>query len=259
MTNWKEVESDLKKYVYRVNNSHIFEQKKGAIEIKYYHCKPIMDLVEYIRINTEAKDIGATHHIFKILFKQIIYPNKGYLEYKTGIYKIDIYLDGIKQNIEVKTITQMEIDELYKKAIGVIESPLDDSDFLWIFYFYKINWLKDSNQSCHYLLVYVNINILEQESSTLRRDLIHMVEESKVAVSKKLNIRPTLIIPLENLIKVEDLERIVEEKDQQLEEKDQQLEEKDQQFKRIIEKKDQQLEEKEKIIQELIKKNSIEN
>ena len=70
-----------------------------------------------------------------------------------------------------------------------------------------------------------------------------MVEESKVAVSKKLNIRPTLIIPLENLVKVVDLERIVEEKDQQLEEKDQQLDEKD-----------QQLEEKEKIIQELKKR-----
>ena len=30
-----------------------------------------------------------------------------------------------------------------------------------------------------------------------------MVEESKVEVAKKLNIRPTLIIPLENLVKVD--------------------------------------------------------
>ena len=176
------------------------------------------------------------------------------MEYKTDGYKIDIYLDDIKQKIEVKTIKRMEVDKLYKKAIGVIDSSLDDSDILWIFYFYKISRLKSSNQpniSCHYLLVYININILEQESSTLRRDLIQMVEESKVAVSKKLNIRPTLIIPLENLVMVEDLERIVEEKDQQIKRI---IEEKDQQIKRIIEEKDQQLEEKERIIQELRKK-----
>ncbi len=68
--------------------------------------------------------------------------------------------------------------------------------------------------TCHYLLVFISIDLFKQDSNTLKQDLIQLVEESLDNVAKKLKIRPELIIPLENLIKVEDLERLVKEKDQ---------------------------------------------
>ncbi len=58
------------------------------------------------------------------------------------------------------------------------------------------------------------LDLLSQDSHSLKQDLIQLVEESLKQVGKKLKIRPELIIPLENLIKVDDLERIVNEKDQ---------------------------------------------
>ena len=59
-----------------------------------------------------------------------------------------------------------------------------------------------------------------RDSNSLKPDLMELVEKSLEHVAKKINIRPELIIPLENLIKVEDLERLVKEKDKALLEKD---------------------------------------
>ncbi len=56
--------------------------------------------------------------------------------------------------------------------------------------------------------------------------MIELVESSKNKVAKKLKTRPTLILPLENLVMVEDLEHDLEEKEKELKKKEQELKEK---------------------------------
>jgi hypothetical protein len=222
MKSWQEIETMLENHSKNIPNSLFYQKKQGACEIKIYYCQPIMDLVKFIREKTNAKEIGATHHVMKIAFKNIEYPNAR-LEYNHNSKRIDIYIEDIRYFIEVKAISDMTIRDLYQKAIGVIESDNDYSDRLWIFYFYRIEWENTIAEDCHYLLAHIDIDILQQDSSTLMGDLIQMVEDSQQHVAKKLKVRPTLIIPLENLVKVDDLERIVKEKDKQLEEKDREI------------------------------------
>ncbi len=222
----------------------IYSKKDTALEIKYYYCNAVMDLVKFIRVKTMAKELGATHHVLKALFRWVVYQDRARLEISKDGHRIDIYVDDTRQEIEVKTISEMKTYNLWKKALGVIESSSQNLDSLWIFYFYRINWPKDNNSikknepssnasknlnslndlpTCHYLLVYITIDLLVQDSNSLKQDLMQLVEKSLEHVAKKINIRPELIIPLENLIKVEDLERLVKEKDQALQEKDQMI------------------------------------
>ncbi|MHA1672229.1 MAG: hypothetical protein ACTSYI_01250 [Promethearchaeota archaeon] len=63
--------------------------------------------------------------------------------------------------------------------------------------------------------------------------------ESLEKGAKKLKIRPELIIPLENLIKVEDLERLVKEKDQTIQDKDQMIQQLKRKLRNIKEGKNQ--------------------
>ncbi len=102
-----------------------------------------MDLVKFIREKTKAKELGATHHVLKALFRWIIYQDRARLEISKDGRRFDIYVDDTRQEIEVKTISQMKVYDLWKKALGVIESSFQNPDSLWIFYFYKVNWPKD--------------------------------------------------------------------------------------------------------------------
>ncbi|MHA1672230.1 MAG: hypothetical protein ACTSYI_01255 [Promethearchaeota archaeon] len=254
MPNWKEIVPILNTKAKSIINSLLYVKKDAALEIKYYFCNAVMDLVKFIREKTKAKELGATHHVLKALFRWIIYQDRARLEVSKDGRRIDIYVDGTRQEIEVKTISQMKIYDLWKKALGVIESSSQIPDSLWIFYFYRLNWPKDKDlhkeksrssnisethpiidgmSTCHYLLVFISIDLLLQDSHALKQDLIQLVEESLKQVGKKLKIRPELIIPLENLIKVEDLERLVKEKDQTIQDKDQTIQDKDQMIQQL--------------------------
>lgn len=248
MPNWKKIIPLLNNKAKGIKNSLIYSKIDTALEIKYYYCNAIMDLVKFIRVKTKAKELGATHHVLKALFRWIIYQDRARLEISKDGRRVDIYVDDTRQEIEVKTISQMKIYDLWKKALGVIESSSQNLDSLWIFYFYRINWPKDNNipiknvassnvskthhsydelPTCHYLLVFITIDLLIQDSNSLKQDLMQLVEKSLENVAKKINIRPELIIPLENLIKVEDLERLVKQKEQELQDKEQELQDKD--------------------------------
>ena len=257
MTDWKYIESLLVPKADGIKNSAILTDRLGAIEISYYYCDAIMDLVDFIREKTDAKELGATHHVMKIIFKEIRYPTGAILEFPRGRNRFDIWLKSTEQSVSVKMIREMNIESLYQKSIGVIESTTDFSDFLWIFYFYRFQDPQRKENSCKYLLAFVDIDILEQESESLRGDLIKVVERSLNQVADHLKIRPTLIIPLENLVKVVDLERIVEERGDELEEKDGIIEKQAGFLKEkdgIIEEKDGIIEDQEKTIQKLQKK-----
>ncbi len=252
MPNWKTLVPLLNTKAKAIKNSLFHSRKDTTLEIRYYYCDAVMDLVKFIREKTKAKELGATHHVLKALFRWVMYQDRARLEVSKDGRRIDIYVDETRQEIEVKTISQMEVYELYKKAIGVIDSSAQNLDSLWIFYFYRVHLdhtnavprkkitSLDEEPTCHYLLAFVTIDLVMQDSHSLKQDLIQLVEESLKQVGKKLKIRPELIIPLENLIKVDDLERIIDEKDQVLQNKDQ-----------IIQDKDQIIQDKDQIIQRL--------
>ncbi|MHA1675075.1 MAG: hypothetical protein ACTSYI_15770 [Promethearchaeota archaeon] len=281
MPNWKIIVPILNTKANSIMRSLLYSQKDSALEINYYFCDAIMDLVQFIREKTKAKELGATHHVLKALFRWIKYKDRARLEISKDGRRFDIYVDDTCQEIEVKTISQMKVYDLWKKALGVIESTTQKPDSLWIFYFYRVKWPKnndirkksassihesnmlpsfDGMSTCHYLLVFISIDLVLQDTNALKQDLIQLVEESLENVSKNLKIRPELIIPLENLIKVEDLERLVNDKDQALQNKDQALQNKDQTIQNqyiLIQEKDQALQDKDKLIRHL--KNEIQN
>ncbi len=264
MTDWAEIITQLNLKAPAVKKALVLSRKKHAIEIKYYYCGAISDLVDFIRKKTKAKELGATHHVLKALFRWVVYRDGAQLEVSKNQKRIDILVDGTQQAIEVKTLSEMKVYELWKKAMAVLESDHDHPDILWIFYFYRV--LRPDRQSppdfrkyersaptegdglaetqyCHYLLTYININVMQQDNELLKQDLITLVEESLKEVAKKIGRRPELIIPLENLIKVEDLERLVEEKEgviaDVIAEKERSIAEKD----KIIARKEREIEE----------------
>mgnify|MGYP006308250975 CR=1 FL=1 len=133
-----EIENELKPIGAILNNALVYEENRGPLDIRYFYCKPVETLVKYIRNNTRARNIGATHHVLKILFNLVEFAGQGALEYSFGGRTRDIFLQEAFQSIEVKTIKHMDIDKLYGKALGLLESEGDDSDMLWIFYFDKV-------------------------------------------------------------------------------------------------------------------------
>src|SRR6056297_2921870 len=244
----------------QISHDHPSIQKpQSALEIRYYHCKYIEELVRYIRDNTRAKHLGATHHVLNILFNQVEYSGKGVLEYTKGRKRYDCFLKKDSRIIEVKTIKHMTIEKLYNKIVGVIESERSDADVLWVFYFYRMpeETTDGTKIACHYLLTFIGINILEQERKNLREELIELVERSKEKVAEKVRTLPRLIIPLENLVMVEDLKHDLEVKNKALEEKDKALKEKD----KVLKEKDKVLKserkEKEKIMRESKEKDKV--
>ena len=265
----KEIEADLLPIAKKINSTLIhqgpqlshdhqetqilhdrqsIQKPQSALEIRYYHCKYIEELVRYIRDNTRAKHLGATHHVLNILFNQVEYSGKGVLEYTKGRKRYDSFLKKDSRIIEVKTIKHMTIEKLYNKIVGVIESERSDADVLWVFYFYRMpeETTDGTKIACHYLLTFIGINIVEQERKNLREELIELVERSKEKVAEKVRTLPRLIIPLENLVMVEDLKHDLEVKNKALEERDKALEEKY----KVLKEKDKVLKEKDKVLKE---------
>ena len=251
----------------QISHDHPSIQKpQCALEIRYYHCKYIEELVRYIRDNTRAKHLGATHHVLNILFNQVEYSGKGVLEYTKGRKRYDCFLKKDSRIIEVKTIKHMTIEKLYNKIVGVIESERSDADVLWVFYFYRMpeETTDGTKIACHYLLTFIGINIVEQERKNLREELIELVERSKEKVAEKVRTLPRLIIPLENLVMVEDLKHDLEVKNKALEEKNKILENERKEREKIIgesKEKDKALVEKDKALEEkdkaLVEKDKI--
>jgi len=243
-TQWEKLEIPLKKLSVNLKKAIIYHENNAAFTIEYYFCHSVMELAHFLRTQTKALELGSQHHTFKILFKFVKYGDYGCLEYPIQDGRADIFLKHENRIIEVKTITQMTLHKLYQKVLGVLESESPKSDILWVFYFYKLKESSPIAPECQYLLSFISIDLLDIDQDSNKWDLSRMVEESKVHIAEKLKITPEFIIPLENLLKVEDLEReladqkqkLVEEKqrndekDQKLAEKDQKLAEKDQEI-----------------------------
>src|SRR5271157_4187638 len=254
---WKDLEPELKDLASRLGSNLIHRHARGAIEIQYYYCDTVMEFARFLRERTYARELGTQHHAFKILFKYRVFGEDGILEFSEDGKRVDIYLPDGPLEVEVKTLVDMSLEKLHRKAIAVIEAYPTPVDWLWLFFFYKVPYGATHDTACKYLLVFVALDVLGQDPLTLRSDLELVVEKGKKDVARKLGMRPTLILPLDNLIKTEDLEQEMREKTQEILEKDQALQEKEQEIQELREKtqeileKDQALQEKEQEIQEL--------
>ena len=200
-----------------------YEQSSPHMHINYYFCQAVMDLAGFLRRFSKTAQLSSQHNIFTDLFNRIVYQKTGLTEVKIGAHRIDLLVPTSNLTIEIKTISEVTLDKLYEKAFGVVEAEPRIADNLWIFYFYKLAAPISSAPLCKYLLVHIDINMVTLDLDSFRSELVDLVEESKKYVAEKLQIRPALILPLENLIKVEDLERLVAEKDHAIAEKDQEI------------------------------------
>jgi hypothetical protein len=111
--------------------------------------------------------------------------------------------------------------------MAIKDSEFTTADALWFFYFLKVAKSSEEENLCKSLLVFVDIKSMEQEKKQLRTDLLMLLENSKKEVARKLKMSPTLIIPVENIITIEDMEEKLREKDEKLKEKDKKIKEKD--------------------------------
>jgi hypothetical protein len=204
-----------------------------------------MDLAGFFREKTKAAEWGSQHHALKICFGRSHYGNQVIFEKMVNATRVDILLLEDMKIIEVKTLSDVSPDDVLDVTESVwLQSP-PHPDILWIFFFEKISPPKaEHNLKCQYLLVHIWVDLLGPFTEEKMEALIRMVEESNEAVAKKLEIPRKWILPLENLVKVEDLERLVEERDQRLKEQDQRLKvekKANQELKRQLKAQDQQL------------------
>jgi hypothetical protein len=228
--NWQKLEVILKNLSDHMKNALFYQLNNNGLQIEYYFCQSVMELVLFLRNQTKTSELGAQHHTLKILFNFMKYGETGIIEFPIDGNRADIYLTHENQVIEVKKISDMTFHKLYKKILGVIESESSKADILWVFYFYKLLEPSSIAPNCQYLLTFISIDLIEVEPEALKWDLSHMIEESKAEIAQKLKIIPELIFPLENLIKVDDLERELAEEKQKVLERDQEIANKDQEI-----------------------------
>lgn len=225
---WKKIEPLLREFSPRLKRAQIHQEETSAFRIEYYFCHSVMELAQILHHQTNASELGSQHHLLKILFKFLKFGEAGILEYSMSKTRADIYLEHEDKIIEVKTITHMAFHKIYQKLIGVLEAEANQVDILWVCYFYKLTAPSPIAPTCQYLLTFISIDLVAIDRETMKWELMQMIEESKTRVAEKLKLTPEIIIPLENLIKVEDLERELAEKAHQLTEEKQKNAEKDQ-------------------------------
>ncbi|MHA1253113.1 MAG: hypothetical protein ACTSRP_24220 [Candidatus Helarchaeota archaeon] len=241
--------------------------KKRWTEFRSYYCKNVSRLVDELK-KGYVRDNTLTHDVLRSLFANILFVDKLESEYYENGHKIDLYLPKNDLRIEIKTICNMDLDKIYKRVKIVIKLPYD-IDVLWVFYFKKIDFsiLNDKiNRSininklkikCIYFLVFIQIVLNgEVELSDLNSEIKEGIKELEEKEAEKLGITGEIIIPLENLVMVEDLKKELEEKEKVLKEKEKVLKEKENELKE----KEKELEkeklakEKEKLAKKRIKR-----
>ena len=215
-----------------------------------------MQVARFLRRFTRAKDEQGQHDVLKILFKHYRYGAKGRYEVKHGIYRLDIWIDETHEAIEMKTIVDVTVEKVQEKAVAVVDlrdhkgRPVDR---LWIAYFYKFHDGAGLATPCKYILVLLDVDLTGAvDVAALNEDLIAMSENGKHAVAAHLGINDKLIIPVDNIMLVEEVEREIKELKRENEEKDAFIDQVEEEKDKLIE----ALSEKERENAELAKENA---
>ena len=119
-------------------------------------------------------------------------------------------------------------------------------DRAWIIFFEKFRGGASPRVACKYLLCWVDIDVTGNASAhEINKDLVILMHKSKATVAENLIVDEDIIIPVDNIMLVEDLERELKEKDAALDEKD-----------KVIVNKDKVIIDKDKAIDTLSKENA---
>jgi len=218
---WKEREPAIKELVPALVNDLFFRTRRKPVDIRVYFCEGVMALVRYIREETKGMEKGVQHHVFKILSKHVEYGDRGLLEVSSKGKRMDIYFEDTMASIEVKTLTMATWENIHDTTMAAFESG--PADKVWIFFLYKFKDNASPRPPCQYLLVWIAVDTLDVDFDRVGRQVMVMMQKTKQQVAKKLGVSGKILVPVENIIKVEDMEREIAEKDQALAEKDQAL------------------------------------
>jgi hypothetical protein len=163
------------------------------------------------------------HHVLKILAKHARYGREGRMEVASKGERMDIYFDDTMVSVSVKTIVMATIKAIRGTTMAILDST--PADKTWIFFFYKFKDGASPRPPCQYLITWVDIESLDLDPpNQLVKQVITMVTKAKEKAAKQLGVPGKIMIPVDDIIKVEDLEREVEEKNKVIAEKDKAME-----------------------------------
>jgi hypothetical protein len=207
---WREREPAIKALAPDLLRALVVLEAQPPVTVRVFFCEGVMAVVNYLREATKAMEPGATHHVFKILAKHAIYGDRGRLEVASKGERMDIYLDDTMVSISVKTIVMATLKAIRGTTMAIFDSsPVDKT---WIFFFYKFKGNASPRPPCKYLITWVDIDSLDlYPPNRLIKQVITMVTKSKDKAAKQLGVPGKILIPVQDIIKVEDLEREVAE------------------------------------------------
>jgi hypothetical protein len=250
---WREREAAIVALVPGLLDALLVRVHRKPVEVRMFFCKGVMDVVHYIREETKGMESGAQHHVFKILSKHAEYGDLGRFEVPTKGERMDIYFDESMVSIEVKTLANATLEAIQDKTMAAFEQG--PADKTWIFFLYRFEGHASPRPPCQYLLAWIAIDSLDIEFDLVAKQVVLMVLKAKEQAAKKLGVPGKILIPVENIIRVVDVERELTEKNKEIEEKDKTIAEKNKE----IEEKDKTIAEKNKEIASLKKRPSTEN
>ena len=208
---WKEREPAIKALVPDLLRALIVLEKQAPVTVRMFFCDGVMAIVKYLREATNAKDIGATHHVFKILGKHAMYGDRGRLEFADKGERLDIYIEDTMVSISVKALVMATIKVVRGTTMAVFDAaPVDKT---WIFFFYKFKDRASPRPPCQNLIAWIEIDSLDIDPARTTKQVITMVTKAKQKAAKLLGVPVKILVPVPNIIKVDDMEREIAEKD----------------------------------------------
>nr|MDO8084361.1 hypothetical protein [Candidatus Sigynarchaeum springense] len=201
-------------------------EARHPVAVRVFFCDGVMAVVRYLRESTMGMEPGAMHHVFKILAKHAMYGERGRMEVASKDERMDIYLEETMTTISVKTIINATLKAIRGTTVAILDAT--PADKTWIFFFYRFKDRASPCPPCQYLITWVDIASLDLDPpGELVKQVMTMVTKAKQKAAKQIGVPGKILIPVPDIIKVEDLEREIEEKNKIISEKDKALDEKD--------------------------------
>ncbi len=231
MASRKDWEPVLARLAPRLARDEVHADVAGMASVRYFYCTSVMGVVRLLRRLTRAKDVQAQHDVLKILFTRYVYGDRGKFETRRGIYRLDVVIDGGHHVIEVKTLVDMTIEKVRHAAMLATRQSVARNvpvDAVWIAFFYKFKGHRSPKRACKYILAFMALDLSgSPDMGSLNEQVSIMVQKSKKTVAEKLGVDNAIIIPVDNILLAEELERelkeMEEETDKIIEEKDQRI------------------------------------
>jgi hypothetical protein len=225
-TTWKARELAIAALAPALLRALIVLETQTPVAVRVFFCEGVMAVVRYLREHTTGMEPGAMHHVLKVLAKHAMYGERGRMEVASKGERVDVYLDDTMVAVSVKTIVNATLKAIRGTTMALVDAT--PADRTWIFFFYKFKDRASPRPPCQYLITWVDIESLDLDPpARLVKQVITMVTKAKQKAAKQLGVPGKILIPVPDIIKVEDLEREVEEKSKIISEKDKAISEKD--------------------------------